>query len=328
MLATIARSAIIIPALFILLQALPGCGGGSSSPPPATGKIAFISTRDSNRYEIYIMNDNGTGLTRFTNNTGQESTPCFSPDGSKIVYGYTPDPTEEPDIYIANTDGSGSPLRLTDSIYRDAFPTFSPDGTTIAYEIGVGTICFIPAAGGTEIRGLSGRQPNFDPSGAKIVYSRRNVDTEIMHIFITDFTPPGSSLSQGIALTDTDDSDVHPVFDPSGAKIAFQRGTGPSREVYIMDWDGKNQRQLTYSGGHSYGPLSFNHDGSRIAFVSDRDGNEEIYTMDPDGTNQTRVTRNPAADTAPSYVPMLVNLNGLFADKTSSFSASPLVSRL
>jgi Tol biopolymer transport system component len=40
---------------------------------------------DSSR-EIYVMNADGTGLQRLTNNTASDTRPSWSPDGTKIVF--------------------------------------------------------------------------------------------------------------------------------------------------------------------------------------------------------------------------------------------------
>jgi len=91
----------------------------------AKGKIAFASNRDGN-YEIYIMNTDGSGLTRLTDNPaddGGDGLFCFSPDGSKIAFYSWRDRNYE--IYIMNTDGSEQ-TRLTDNSAFDMNPVFSP----------------------------------------------------------------------------------------------------------------------------------------------------------------------------------------------------------
>ena len=42
-------------------------------------------------------------------------------------------------------------------------------------------------------------------------------------------------------------------------------------------------------------------DGRWIAFTTDRTGNQEIYFMNPIGTELINYTRNPAADSHPSW---------------------------
>ena len=53
--------------------------------PPAQGHIAFTSNRDGN-FEIYVMNADGSGLARLTNNSATDLMPSWSPDGQKIAF--------------------------------------------------------------------------------------------------------------------------------------------------------------------------------------------------------------------------------------------------
>jgi Tol biopolymer transport system component len=48
-------------------------------------KIAFTSTRDFNA-EIYLMNPDGTGVERVTNNLVGNAFPALRPDGKRIVF--------------------------------------------------------------------------------------------------------------------------------------------------------------------------------------------------------------------------------------------------
>ena len=95
-----------------------------TAPPvaPAIGKIAFVSNRDGNR-EIYVMNADGSGQTRLTNNPTFDFPPAWSPDGSRIAFGSDRDGNV--DIYVMNADGSGL-IRLTDNPARDSRPAWSP----------------------------------------------------------------------------------------------------------------------------------------------------------------------------------------------------------
>ena len=49
-----------------------------STTAPATGKIAFASDRDGN-YEIYVMNADGSGQTRLTDNPADDGVPAWAP---------------------------------------------------------------------------------------------------------------------------------------------------------------------------------------------------------------------------------------------------------
>jgi tetratricopeptide (TPR) repeat protein/pSer/pThr/pTyr-binding forkhead associated (FHA) protein len=54
---------------------------------PATygSRIAFMSNRDGN-WELYIMNDDGSGVRRLTNDSANDGLPTWSPDGKTIAF--------------------------------------------------------------------------------------------------------------------------------------------------------------------------------------------------------------------------------------------------
>jgi Tol biopolymer transport system component len=66
-------------------------------------KIAFISTHDGDP-EIFVMNADGTGLKKLTDNTAVDAAPSWSPDGGKIVF--TSDRGGSFELYRMNADGS------------------------------------------------------------------------------------------------------------------------------------------------------------------------------------------------------------------------------
>ena len=95
------------------------------------------------------------------------------------------------------------------------------------------------------------------------------------------------------------------------AQIAFVSDRDRNDEIYVMDDDGKNQRNLTNHPSDDYAP-SWSPDGTRIVFMSDRDGhvpkggvlpNFEIYVMDADGGNQQNLTNDPSHDISPAWSP-------------------------
>ena len=86
------------------------------------------------------------------------------------------------------------------------------------------------------------------------------------------------------------------------ARIAFVSDRDRNYEIYLMDDDGKNQRNLTNHPDRDLAP-SWSPDGTRIVFMSERDGNGEIYMMDADGGNQQNLTNHPDRDYSPSWSP-------------------------
>ena len=113
-------------------------------------------------------------------------------------------------------------------------------------------------------------------------------------------------------LTNNRDRDLNPSWSPDGKHIAFVSnrdghfpGNISTNEIYVMDADGKNQKNLTNNPRSDSSP-SWSPDGKRIAFASDRDGDLlhfNIYVMDVDGKNPQRLTNNRQNDQYPSWSP-------------------------
>ena len=98
--------------------------------PPATGRIAFTSTRDGD-YEIYVMNADGSGQTNVSRSPGLDMTPRWSSDGQWIAFTSNRDGNYE--VYVMKADGSQQ-TRLTDNPAYDYNPLWSADGQWIRFE--------------------------------------------------------------------------------------------------------------------------------------------------------------------------------------------------
>ena len=86
------------------------------------------------------------------------------------------------------------------------------------------------------------------------------------------------------------------------SRIAFVSKRDGNWEIYVMNADGSDQRNLTSHPAFDSHP-SWSPDGSRIAFFSDRDGDRNIYLMSSDGSGVVRLTDDPAKDHSPSWSP-------------------------
>ncbi|MBK7708757.1 MAG: PD40 domain-containing protein [Acidobacteria bacterium] len=96
-------------------------------------KIVFSTGRHSpdGLVTIYLMNPDGSNLTRLTNNTAYDRHPVFSRTGRKSPFSSERDGGNG-EIYVMNANGSGQ-INITNSVSYDDFPAWSPDGLKLVF---------------------------------------------------------------------------------------------------------------------------------------------------------------------------------------------------
>ena len=171
---------------------------------PDGTKLAFTTNRDGNP-EIYVMNKEGGGLRRVTNNPAIDVSPTWSPTGTQLAW--VSDRTGSPKIYIMNADGTGQRTLVGDP-YSDR-PTWS--------------------------RG------KFN----EIAYATRNGPGYDIKIY-------SFATGEAIRITDGIGSNESPAFAPNGRHIAFTSTRNGKAQLFTVDRDGNNLRQITREGNNKF----------------------------------------------------------------------------
>jgi Tol biopolymer transport system component len=241
---------------------------------PVNGKIAFVSGRAGKGLDIYVMNQDGSGVTKITSavdfpnepwrNT-YNTEPAWSPDGTQIAY--VSNRGINFNIYLMNADGSNV-RRLTSTAADESGLSWSPDGTKIVFGRGY---CASVAAGPPP--------PPTDQCAADLFVM--NAD--------------GSNQTR---LTSGPDSDGGPAWSPDGTRIAFSRYISESHEsdIFVVNADGSGLTNITGDADDNWNP-AWSPDATRIAFAnfSSLDNSQsQIYVMSADGSNATALTKDPA----------------------------------
>jgi len=75
----------------------------------------------------------------------------------------------------------------------------------------------------------------------------------------------------------------------AGDRVVYSSSGGGSMDLWVMNADGSNQRQLTANSGNNTQPV-VTRDGRYLIFNSDRSGTANIWRVDMDGTNPRQLT--------------------------------------
>ncbi len=260
--------------------------------------ITFQSTRDGRTCDQqYTMRSDGSELTKVSVG-GKTTCGWFLPGAERIFFASThaadsacpakPDPSKgyvwgiDPyDIYTVGRDGKDL-KRLTNYGVYTAEGVLSPDGTRIVFtSLKDGDLdIYTMNVDGSDVKQLT-TTPGYDggpwwsPDGKQIVYR---------------------------AWHPTDPAELKAYQDLLG-----QRMIRPNRmELFVMNADGSNQRQITTLGGANFGP-SWTPGGDAIIFSSNhknpRSRNFDLFTIKLDGTGLEQITTHGDFDGFPMFSP-------------------------
>lgn len=273
--------------------------------------------------QIVVMYADGSGRKLVSSGRGRNTCSYFLPDG---------------DIVFSATD------------WKDAGPAPKPDMSKgYVWMINPNFAIFRASADGSNRRRLLGGDGHYyaettvAPNGKFMVFtSTKDGDIDI---YRSDLN--GKNV---VRLTDEEGYDGGGFVSWDSKKIVYRRDAiespkeredyqsllkenlvRPTKlEIWVMDADGSNKRQVTKLGAASFAPF-MHPDGKRIIFSSnygDPKGREfDLYIVNLDGTNLQRVTTTPDFDGFPMFTKdgkRLVwasNRNGKVRGETNLFIA-------
>lgn len=275
---------------------------------------------------------------------GENAEAYFSSDGKKLIFQSTRDGRECDQIYTMNIDGSDVKMVSTGD-GRTTCSYFFPSDKRILYssthlgakqcpprpDFSQGYVwavydtfdIFTAKPGGSDLKQLT-RRPGYDAettisrSGKLVFTSKRGGDLDI---YTMDRN--GKHVKR---LTNELGYDGGPFWSYDGKQVVY-RAYHPQTEkekadyvallkqnlirptvldIWVMNADGSNKRQVTHLNKASFAPYFFPN-GKRVIFasnVADPKGRDfDLYKINLDGTGLERITYNDTFDGFPMFSP-------------------------
>ena len=285
--------------VYILLLLVSGCGENPLTPQPEVGPIVFTSTRDG-KEQIYAMNEDGSNITRITRSDFSNFNPRWSRDGKSIVF----NSRRSANIHfraIVMADANGDNERVL--LEHGLWPVFSPTGDKIAFSYDT-------------------LLPGFGTPYDIVIYDLKTDETYMFkkdsssNDIINDWSPNGKYLliTKRITKLINQKSETHHQiflidvetgieiqlaggrfcnwgkFSPDGRAIVFacsDSSTG-GRDIFTINIDGSNKKNLTKSPGMHEFSATWSSDGRKIAYLAADEGfsRYHIFIINSDGTDK------------------------------------------
>lgn len=249
-----------------------------------------VSVRSTIPSALWIINLESGARRLLTE--GDAVQPSWAPNGGRIAYwGLRPGGGQR-DIWTISSQG-GDPVAVTDDLALDWNPSWSPDSKYLYFTSDRGgsmnfwRVALDEKTSNTidkpePVTTPSGYSEHisFSQDGAAMAYVQK---AETQNLFRARFDPvKGNATSPPETVTHGSDEYItDPDLSPDGRWLAYSSQGSRQEDIFIIDSDASNQRQLTNDRFNDRSPR-WSPDGSRIAFYSDVMSSGSSIQTDPD----------------------------------------------
>jgi TolB protein len=209
----------------------------------------------------------------------------FSPDGKTVIFQAEEKGKGNPFYQIFTLElATGKFRRVSPGVGKTTCAYFHPKGKKIIYAS----------------THLAGKKESEKHYADELKLREQERKEKKRRRYAWDFDPKfdvfeadldGSKIKR---LTDAVGYDAEGSYSADGKHIVFcsNRDNAKNLELYVMDSDGKNVRQLTKAPGCYNGGPFFSPDGKRVIFRSDRKKKDhlQLYVIGADGKNERQLT--------------------------------------
>lgn len=260
-------------------------------------QIAFAAPSGAGTKDIFVMDYDGNGARRLTQNGSQNILPAWSPSGGQVAF--TSFLRGNPDLYTVGL-GGGRPKRIASYTGVNMGASYAPDGSRIAVTLsqdGNPEIYLLEATGKIIKRltdnPLIDSSPNWSPDGGRIAFVSNRYGSPQVWVMGAD----GSGQTR---LTRRGNYNQEPAWCPRcpAPTVAFTaRDERLNFDIFTIGVESGEIVRITENQGQNE-HATWAPTGRALAFSSSRGG---IWLSSPDGKVQRQLYRGNA--TTPVWGP-------------------------
>lgn len=245
---------------------------------PNGEKIAFVVTesfleKGKTNSEVYIMNADGSGMKKLTDNPSSDNHPFWSPDGGTLYFSSTRE--NGPQIWKISPDG-GEPDQVTNFSMGVGDADLSPDGRNIVFQADVFPDCGADDACNAYNDSTMSKGPIQAHMADGLLYRHWTAwrDNKRTHTIVFNMeTGTYTDLTPGMMDWPTwEQGGVGYVYSPDGTELCIvsnhdaEQAESTNKDLWLVKASGGPARNITadnhgYDGNPQYSP-----DGNYIAY--------------------------------------------------------------
>ncbi len=322
-----------------MLISIPPAGSSDQNPTFSPDSQTILFTRFDNGYNegpagLYLLNlETGEIIQHFwEDDQDAVNMPgtSWNPTANRITF--ASDRADHEEVWTMQADGSDL-FRVTDHAGTIAYaePTYSPDGEWIAFQVidfslpenqQQGSIWKV-RADGSDLTPLADgptddRQPNWSPTGDRILFQRRQPDGEEWDLYTIK---ADGTNEQSVTSGPSDDTDAS--WAPDGNWIVYSSNYGDLDvpNIFAVPADGGEPVRITHDDTRYDGAVSWSPDGQWIAFESYEGDDDQPSTLwiipAPDLMGGTAEGSSTLADVSHWFYMIDVNLEQDMVDQVA-----------
>jgi Tol biopolymer transport system component len=234
---------------------------------PDSRQIVLVSSRHGGM-KVHVMNAdsarNGSDMRQLTFGSDEDDTPAWSPDGKKIAFVSMRAGVSQ--IFVMNADGTNV-RQLTNANAENIHPTWAPDSQRILFNT-------------TKFAGATAANGRDVPSDNKVIGEQIDKKMDLATVRID-----GTELKR---LT-TGGGYTYASFSPDGSSILHRRVDGAKSQIFVMNADATNDRNISGESTLDGWP-AWSNDGKRVVFSRRMNDRFQLFVMNRDGSNVMQLT--------------------------------------